>query len=64
MKIDIPFGKEKLKINIPQKNLLDITTPESNSINGNEHDIIINSLNNPINSKNLSEIVKVKKTAA
>ena len=60
----ILFGRKTIEVDIPQRNFLDVTESNNNMKIKNEHDIIINILNNPINSKNLSEIAKGKKTAA
>ncbi len=63
MKINIPFGKGKIKLNIPDKNILDIISANNKGINIEEDKVIADALNNPIESKKLSEIARGKKDA-
>lgn len=64
MKIDIPYGKNKIKLSIPDKNILDIVESGSQIINIDEDKIIADALENPTKSKKLSEISYGKKSAA
>lgn len=64
MKIDIPYGKNEIKLNIPDKNILDIVESGSQIININEDKIIADALENLTKSKKLSEISYGKKSAA
>ena len=61
--IKIPYGKEKVRISIPNKNLVKIVEPSETLLHMSEEDIIKEALKNPIKSKNLSELAKNKKNA-
>ena len=63
MKIDIPFGKGKINLNIPDKNILDIVSDENVSNNLDENKIILQALENPIKSKKISEIARDRKSS-
>jgi len=63
MRINILFGKGKIKLDIPGKNIIDVVTADSQSINIEEDKVIADALNNPIESKKLSEIARDKKDA-
>jgi len=63
MIIKIPYGKENVKLDIPDENIFDIITGKSNSFNSNVGKIIIQALENPIKSKKLSELARAKKSA-
>ena len=63
MKIKIPYGKEEISLNIPDKNVLDIITGSIDSFEQDEDGIIKNALDKPVNSKRLSEIAEDKKSA-
>ena len=58
MKIEVPYGKEKINLTIPKKNILDIITEKKNDLKVAENNIISYALNNPVNSKKLSELCK------
>ena len=63
MKIDILYGKEKIALEIPDKNIQDIICGgENSSLNLDENTIIKQALNNPIKSAILHEIVRGKKS--
>jgi nickel-dependent lactate racemase len=64
MKIEIPFGKERIKLNIPDKSILDIISGEDSSFKLDEDKIIMQALKNPIKSEKLSEIARGKKSAS
>lgn len=63
MKVDIPFGKKSIRINIPDKNTLDIISEGSGSLIIDEDKIITGALENPIKSKRLRGITSGKKSA-
>jgi len=58
--IFIPYGKERISVNIPDKNLVKTIEPGEILLRRDEDEIIKESLKNPINSKNLSELAKNK----
>jgi nickel-dependent lactate racemase len=62
-RVDIPFGKKNIALNIPDKNILDIISGESTSLVLDEDRIIADALENPINSRKLREIASGKKSA-
>jgi nickel-dependent lactate racemase len=63
MKVDIPFGKKSIRINIPDKNILDIISEGSASLILDEGKTITGALENPIKSRRLREIASGKKSA-
>jgi len=63
MRVKIPFGKEKIEVDLPSKNILDIISEENASSNLDEEKIIKQALENPIESKKLSEIAQDKRRA-
>ena len=63
MKADIPFGKKSIRINIPDKNTLDIISEGSGSLIIDEDKTITGALENPIKSKRLREIASSRKSA-
>jgi len=63
MVIKIPYWKNNIKLNIPDKNILNIVTADRQGANIDEDKIIADALENPVESKKLSEIAKGKKSA-
>lgn len=63
MIIKIPYGKEKITLDIPDKNIQDIISEKENSFFMNEKSIIDEALKNPIGSVKLSELSKGSKNA-
>ncbi|PIU28112.1 MAG: transcriptional regulator [Candidatus Hydromicrobium americanum] len=63
MRVEIPFRKEKVELNIPDKNILDIISGENISPGLNEDKIIIQALENPVKSRKLSEMARGRKSA-
>ncbi len=63
MKIKIPYGRGQISLDIPDRNVLDIVSGETDSFKPDEERIINKSLKNPIGSKSLSEIARGKKSA-
>ena len=63
MRVEIPFGKEKVELNIPDKNILDIISGESVSFGPDEDKIIKQALENPVKSRELSEMARGRKSA-
>ncbi|MHB1347554.1 MAG: nickel-dependent lactate racemase family protein [Candidatus Humimicrobiaceae bacterium] len=63
MKIDILYGKEKIALDIPDKNIQDIISSRQNSsFNLDENTIVKQTLESPIESARLCEIVRGKKS--
>lgn len=63
MRVEIPFRKEKVELNIPDKNILDFISGENISLGLNEDKIIIQALENPVKSRKLSEMARGRKSA-
>jgi len=56
MKFEIPFGKEKINITVPDKNVVIMRCAENKAGKSkSENEIIKDALNNCISSKKLSE---------
>ncbi len=56
MKLDIPYGKESISIDIPDENVAGIIRPNDVEI-GDEKNTIFDAIENPLNSKNLDEFL-------
>jgi nickel-dependent lactate racemase len=56
--IELPFGNDSLAVRIPDKNLSRIILPSEPEVTDNAVSLIQNALENPVNSRKLSEIVK------
>ncbi len=63
MEITIPYGKEKIDLVIPEKNVLDIVGGDNSVSEKGEKELISNALKKPIGSSTLSGIV-ARKTSA
>jgi len=63
MKINVPYGKEKIELDIPEKNILDIVQGESSLSSIDEEEVISSALENPVESGTLSEIARKKSSA-
>jgi nickel-dependent lactate racemase len=63
MKIDVPYGKEKLILDIPEENIQDIIHGKEAASHRREEDIIEEALLNPIHSLPLKEMAKGKTSA-
>ena len=63
MKIKIPYGKEEINLDIPDRNVLSIISEKTDVCGLNEGKIISEALDNPIKSKKLSKIAQGKKSA-
>jgi nickel-dependent lactate racemase len=64
MRIDIPYGKKKIKLYIPDRNIQDIIQSGEADQSLDEKKIIEEALNNPIGSPRLSKLAEGKSTAA
>lgn len=64
MRVEIPFGKEKIGLNIPDRNILDIISGENISLGLDEEKIVKQALKNPIKSKKLSDVARGRKSAS
>ena len=56
--IKLPFGNDSLVVRIPDKNLSRIILPSEPEVTDNAVSLIEKALDNPVNSRKLSEIVK------
>ena len=63
MKINIPYGKEKIDIEIPEKNILYIVRGEVSVSVKDEKEVISRAIANPVGSALLSEIARGKNSA-
>jgi nickel-dependent lactate racemase len=63
MRVELPFGKKSIVLDVPDKNILDVISGESASPVLDEYKIITSALKDPIKSKRLREIAKGKKSA-
>lgn len=63
MIIKIPYGKEKITLDILDKNIQDIISEKENNFFMNEKNIIDKALKNPVGSVKLSELSKGSKNA-
>ena len=63
MKITVPYGKEKIELDIPEKNILDIVQGSNSLSSINEEEIISRALESPVESNTLSEIARGKSSA-
>ncbi len=57
MKLDIPYGKDTVGIDIPEENIAGVVRPNDVEI-GEERSTIFNAIQNPINSKNFEEFLQ------
>lgn len=64
MKIPIPYGKEKIDLDLPEKNILDIISGETSVSVKDEKEIVSRTLADPIGSALLSEIARGKTSAS
>lgn len=58
MAYKMKYGKDKVEVNIPDENLLGIIESNAMDDNRTEEEVILDALENPIDSAKLSEIVK------
>ena len=63
MKIEIPYGRKQVTVDIPDKNVLDIVKKEKVKSIEDEQKIVLNALRNPVASKSLRELSKDKRNA-
>lgn len=64
MKVDIPYGKEKITISIPQKNLLGVLHPKRSRTKKSESKIIKEAILNPMGCCRLKDLVSPRNTVA
>lgn len=64
MRIKIPYGKDNIEINIPDKNVQDIISVEPGNPDLNENEAIAQALETPIKSDKLSVLARGKKSAS
>ena len=62
--IKLPFGNDSLVVRIPDKNLSRIILPSEPEVTDNAVSLIEKALDNPVNSRKLSEIVKPDSSVA
>lgn len=63
MRIEIPYERGEISLNIPDRNILDIISGGVDDLKPDEDKIISEALINPIESERLSEIAEGKKSA-
>ena len=63
MRIKIPYGKDNIEINIPDKNIQDIISVEPGNLDLNEDKTIAQALEAPVKSEKLSGLACGKKSA-
>ena len=63
MKINVPYGKEKIELDIPENNILDIIQGGNSLSSIDEEKVISHALKSPVGSPALSEIAKGKSSA-
>ena len=56
MELLVPYGKDKLKVELPDERMLGVITPNSVEI-GDERQTLMQALSNPMNSKSFSEFI-------
>ncbi|UCE38336.1 MAG: nickel-dependent lactate racemase [Thermoplasmata archaeon] len=56
MKLEIPYGKESISVEVPEQNLAGIVMPNEVEL-GDEQSTIFNAIDNPINSKSFEEFL-------
>ncbi len=56
MKIDVPYGKESITVEVPDNNLGEIVYPNKVKV-GDERETIHNAIENPLNSKSFEEFL-------
>ena len=56
MKLDIPYGKDSVSIDIPDENIAEVIRPNEVEVE-DESSIIKNAINNPMNSKGFEEFL-------
>lgn len=64
MKVTIPYGKDEVSFDVPDKNFCELLEPSEPHFSNDEDLVIEEALDNPIGSKRLEEIVKGKKTVS
>lgn len=57
MNVEFGFGKRKITLDIPDSNLISILKPNKVPVHYSENDLVIKSLNKPIGTKKLRELV-------
>ena len=63
MKIDLSYGKKRLTIDVPDKNLVKILRMTEKPVIGDPHNVTLEKLGNPTGSAPLSELAKGKQSA-
>lgn len=63
MRLDIPYGKTKLTIDIPDKNIAYVITDDMEKIGTDESEVISRAIESPISSKPLRELAKGRSRA-
>lgn len=63
MRVDIPYGRKHVAVDIPDKNILDVIKKEKTNYAEDEQKIILDALKNPIASSSLFELSKGKRNA-
>ena len=56
MEIDVPYGETIVKIHVPDKQVLDVISPNKVKIE-DERETLFNAISNPINSVSFQEFI-------
>lgn len=56
--VTVPYGKDQITIDIPEKNLMGVFTPKSSMIASDELQLIIEALEHPVGTPRLRELVQ------
>jgi nickel-dependent lactate racemase len=56
MKINVPYGRGSVELDIPDENVADVVYP-NDVVLGDEKETIFNAISNPVNSKSLTEFL-------
>ena len=63
MKINIPYGKEEIDLDLPENNILDIISGETSVSVSDEKEVVSKAIANPVGSALLSEMARGKTSA-
>lgn len=63
MKIELPYGETKLRVDVPEKNLAGVILPNNISPEKSAREMIVSALEHPMGSLPLSEIARGKRDA-
>lgn len=61
MRIELSYGHKHIPVSLPDRNTLEVEKTEMQGYVANERKIILEALENPINSETLAELARGKK---